>query len=346
MSEVLFFIGTFTDGRPYFTGACGDGIVTCALDTTTGRIERRHTYRDILNPDYIAYDSTRKMLLSIADNLTGAGKVVAFRVAPAGRLELLGDESSQAAISCHICIGDEIYTASYGESCLTAHAITAAGVGELRREFRYQGTGPNKARQEASHAHQSAISPDGRQLFVCDLGTDKIWVHRIENGRLAAAEPTAYVMPAGCGPRQMVFHLKLPVAYLLCELNAHVIAFDWQTGKILADLPSAFPGTPTAAAIHLHPHAAVLYASNRADSSIAAYRLDAAGMPTLVERFEIGGSCPRDFNIDPTGRWLIAAGQESNTLTVHELDPATGKRCRQLPEVLPMNTPVCIVFAR
>ena len=62
MSEILFFIGTFTDGRPYFDGATGDGIVTCALDTATGQIERRHTYRDILNPDYVAYDAKRRML--------------------------------------------------------------------------------------------------------------------------------------------------------------------------------------------------------------------------------------------------------------------------------------------
>ena len=170
MSEILFFVGTFTDGRPYFDGAKGEGIITCALNTDTGHLERRHTYRDILNPDYIAYDPKRRMLFSIADNLTAAGKVVAFRVATDGELKLLSDASSRAPVSCHICVGEEeVYTASYMESCLTAHAITPNGVGELRREFRYQGTGPNKARQEASHAHQSIISPDGRQLFVCDL---------------------------------------------------------------------------------------------------------------------------------------------------------------------------------
>ncbi|MCG3149623.1 MAG: 6-phosphogluconolactonase [Verrucomicrobiae bacterium] len=345
MSEILFFIGTFTDGTPYFQGAQGDGIVTCALDTNTGLLERRHTYRDILNPDYIAYDAKRRMLFSIADNLTAAGKVVAFQVADSGKLQLLSHESSRAPVSCHICIGaEEVYTASYMESCLTAHAITTAGVGELRQEFRYSGTGPNAARQEASHAHQAAITPDGRQLFVCDLGSDKIWIHQIKQGRIAPDAPTFFPMPPGCGPRQLEFHPTLPVAYVLGELNAHTMVLDYRTGQILADLSGHFPGAPTAAAIHLHPGGTMLSTSNRSDNSIAQYRVDAAGRLTWVGRFDSGGKCPRDFNIDPTGRWLVAAGQDSHSLTVHELDPVTGAHRRQASGSLPVNTPVCVVF--
>lgn len=336
MSKILFFVGTFTDGRPYFEGATGDGIVTCTLDLQTGQIERHHTYRDILNPDYLAYDPHRKMLFSIADNLTAAGKVVAFRVTNDGRLEFLSENSSRAPVSCHITVGrDEVYTASYMESCLAAHAIAATGVGELRREFRYKGTGPNAARQEASHAHQSVITPDGRQLLICDLGTDKIWIHQIKEGRLTADSPTFFTMPAGCGPRHLVFHDKLPVAYLLGELNGNVIVFNWKTGVVLADIPA---GKASAAAIRLH--GATLLTSNRIDHTIALLQLDAAGMPTLTGRFEVGGKCPRDFNIDPTGHWLVVGCQESNELTV--LDFATGK----LTARCPMNTPVCIEFAR
>lgn len=339
MSEILFFVGTFTDGRPYFDGATGAGIITCVLDTATGRIEYRHTYRNILNPDYIAYDARRQRLFSIADDLTAAGKVVAFRVADNGELKLLGDKSSRAPVTCHICVSDEeVYTASYVESCLTAHAITNSGIGELRREFRYQGTGPNKARQEASHAHQSIIAPDGRQLFVCDLGSDKLWIHRIENGRIAAAAPTFFQMSAGCGPRHMVFHATLPVAYLLAELTGNVIVFNWHTGQILADLPA---GAASAAAIRLH--GATLFASNRTDHTIAQFKLDEAGLPAFAGRFDVGGKCPRDFNIAPTGRWLVAGCQESHQLAVHELT-SDGLYAGQKPQLFPLQTPVCIVF--
>jgi 6-phosphogluconolactonase len=33
---------------------------------------------------------------------------------------------------------------------------------------------------------------------------------------------------------------------------------------------------------------------------------------------------PRGFAIDPSGRFLIAAGQESHSVSVHPIDPATG----------------------
>ena len=34
---------------------------------------------------------------------------------------------------------------------------------------------------------------------------------------------------------------------------------------------------------------------------------------------------PRAFNIDPTGRYLLAVGQLSNSMTSYAIDKATGK---------------------
>ncbi|MBP1605900.1 MAG: secreted protein, partial [Acidobacteria bacterium] len=52
----------------------------------------------------------------------------------------------------------------------------------------------------------------------------------------------------------------------------------------------------------------------------------------------------RSFAIDPSGRWLIAANQRSNSLVVFRLDPATG-----LPSAvgapITIPEPVCVLFA-
>jgi 6-phosphogluconolactonase len=37
-----------------------------------------------------------------------------------------------------------------------------------------------------------------------------------------------------------------------------------------------------------------------------------------------GGAIPRHFSIDPAGKWLLAANQESGAVTVLKLDPETG----------------------
>ncbi|MEX7038360.1 beta-propeller fold lactonase family protein, partial [Pseudomonas aeruginosa] len=57
--------------------------------------------------------------------------------------------------------------------------------------FRHTGQGPNKARQEASHAHWVGFSPDRRWLHSVDLGTDTIFAYRFDPHARALAEPIA-----------------------------------------------------------------------------------------------------------------------------------------------------------
>ncbi|MEO5882358.1 MAG: beta-propeller fold lactonase family protein, partial [Caldimonas sp.] len=47
------------------------------------------------------------------------------------------------------------------------------------------------------------------------------------------------------------------------------------------------------------------------------------GWLTLVGRSDTATE-PRGFAIDPSGRWLLAAGQASHRLRVHAIDAASG----------------------
>jgi 6-phosphogluconolactonase len=38
----------------------------------------------------------------------------------------------------------------------------------------------------------------------------------------------------------------------------------------------------------------------------------------------VRGAHPRSFNLDPTGNWLLAAGRDSNTITVFRVDGNSG----------------------
>ncbi|MCB1211086.1 MAG: beta-propeller fold lactonase family protein, partial [Verrucomicrobiales bacterium] len=37
------------------------------------------------------------------------------------------------------------------------------------------------------------------------------------------------------------------------------------------------------------------------------------------------GQIPRNFCLDPTGKWMIVAHQNSNTVALFRVDPETGK---------------------
>ena len=44
-----------------------------------------------------------------------------------------------------------------------------------------------------------------------------------------------------------------------------------------------------------------------------------------MEIVPAGVKTPRNFVIDPSGKWLLAGGQNSDRVAVHAVDPETGK---------------------
>jgi 6-phosphogluconolactonase len=86
-----------------------------------------------------------------------------------------------------------------------------------------------------------------------------------------------------------------------------------------------------------------LYVSNRGHNSIALFSVAATGALTLDQAISTGGDWPRNFSLDPTGRWLLVANQKSNSIVVFGRDPESGKLTpTRLRIELP--SPVCLRF--
>jgi len=60
--------------------------------------------------------------------------------------------------------------------------------------------------------------------------------------------------------------------------------------------------------------------------------------------FPSGGKTPRCFNIDPTGRFLLAANQGSGNVVAFSINADTGQLTPTGQE-LKVGNPVCVVFA-
>ena len=69
----------------------------------------------------------------------------------------------------------------------------------------------------------------------------------------------------------------------------------------------------------------------------------AAGTLTRVELEPSQGKTPRGFGIDPTGHWLLAANQDSDTVIVFRIAPDTG-RLESVGEPAVVGAPVCVQF--
>jgi 6-phosphogluconolactonase len=110
-------------------------------------------------------------------------------------------------------------------------------------------------------------------------------------------------------------------------------------------LPAGFKGTNGAAAIHISPGGRFLYASDRLDASaIMVYAINQeTGQLAFVQRQLTYGKNPRDFAIDPTGKFLLAANQDSDNIIVFKIDEATGVLSLTRNR-LEIGNPVCLKF--
>jgi 6-phosphogluconolactonase (cycloisomerase 2 family) len=61
--------------------------------------------------------------------------------------------------------------------------IPVAKDGKLKavvQQARHKPSGVNPERQAGAHVHSLVLSPDGRHLYACDLGADKVFIYRYD----------------------------------------------------------------------------------------------------------------------------------------------------------------------
>jgi 6-phosphogluconolactonase len=347
--DLPLFIGTYNHPGDWFT-AHGDGLLSCRFNVHTGEIRLRHTFSDLRNPCYLDW-STDGRLLAATDHFMEPGGLHAFAVGTDGTLERLSVADAQGQAVCHVCGRGNgvVYVPSYMDSRLTVHPLSPDGqLAEATQLFRYPGSGPHRQRQTSSHPHQAVLSPDGRHLYVPDLGADRIHIHAVEvDGGLGLARTIA--LAAGSGPRHLVFHPSLNLAYLVGELDGVIRVLERDTGhgqlRLLASCPTTLSAEPSAAAIHLHPSGRVLAISERSDSTLCFFSVADDGSLSFTGRFPAGGQTPREFAFDPTGQWLLVGCQDSDRVTVHALDPRLGVPL-QIAGEFPCGSPVCLLFSQ
>lgn len=347
-SRSIFHVGSYCEPGAYFH-ATGEGLTACSLDEVTGEISRLAVCKDVGNAGWLA--RAGGTLVVAADCYLEAGKISAWSLRDGGESASLGvPQSSQGGAFCHVAIspdGRTAFAASYLGGLTVHHLDADSGVAAAHQHITYSGSGSNKERQEGSHPHQAAVTADGSQVLVCDLGCDKIWVHPFDGTSLGEAAGIA-IQP-GSGPRHLVIHPTLPRLYLMCELDAKLRVLEaadnaWREIAVHATLPDEFTGEAAGCAIHFHPSGKSLLVSNRNSNSITVFAMDAAGDLTRAAVFPCQGQTPREFAISPSGRWLLVVNQDSHQIVPFELDPATGLPTGGTGPIFACGSPMCLTF--
>ena len=356
-SPYLVYVGTYT------TKQTSKGIYAYRFDSNTGQLTSIGLAAESTDPSFVAVHPNGKYLYAVNEvgdfNGMKSGAVSSFAIdRKSGTLKQLNQVSTHGAGPCFVSLdktGKFVLVANYDGGSVATFAIQDDGSLSLVKGFvQHSGSGVDKERQEGPHAHWIGVSPDNRFALAADLGLDDVMVYKFDDvrgGLTPNSPPYAEVKP-GTGPRHLAFHPNGKFVYLLTEMGSSVTTFAYsaQKGSLSAlqtvpALPKDYSGVREAAEIVVHPSGKFVYASNRGTAnSIAAYKIDASkGTLTPAGIFSTKGQIPRNFTIDPTGQFLLAANEDSGNIVVFKIDAATGELTPtgQAEEV---PAPVCITF--
>lgn len=127
-----------------------------------------------------------------------------------------------------------------------------------------------------------------------------------------------------------------------------MLVFDYNDGKLtqVQTVPMTAPGFKgkIGGAIHLSPDGCFLYATNRGEANqLVQFAVELNGHLKLEKRYSTLGKTPREFAIDPSGRWLIVGNQDSDSAYFFRRDPQTGELASD-PKQLSIGSPVDLKF--
>ena len=87
-----------------------------------------------------------------------------------------------------------------------------------------------------------------------------------------------------------------------------------------------------------------VYGSNRGHNTIVGYAIDeTTGGLSLIGHQGEGVKTPRNFNIDPTGKFMIVANQDGASVVVFSIDPKSGE-LKPTGITGEVGAPVCVRF--
>ena len=345
------------------TGGGGDskGIYHCWLDGNTGKLSNPTLAAEAGSPGFLAMHPTLPVLYAVC-RLEAEPVVAAYRIPSDNRqpeLELLNAVPIGDGGAAHVSVdqtGSTVLTAQYGGGSVAVFSLNDDGSLRERTQLinHEGGSGVVPRRQDASHAHWTGFSPDNRFAFVPDLGLDKVVIYKCDPKNSMLTPHGNAVVPPGSGPRHMKFHTSGNYLFVLNELALTISTFRYDKVNGTTELVDTVPTVSddmkaaelfnSASEIRVHPGGRFVYSANRGHDTISVFQFDeTTAHLKLIEHEPVRGATPRNFNIDPSGRWLLAGGQDSHTVASFAIDPASGELTWNR-SIIHVPAAICILF--
>ncbi|THG99249.1 hypothetical protein EW026_g3072 [Hermanssonia centrifuga] len=323
-----------------FVGSYTKEISTLSFDPDTHSLSLDSSVTVGHHPSWITRHPRRSSVI-LAGVEQADGKIVAVLYDDNGKGTIAAEFPSGGADPCTLlAVDNNLLVGNYSSGILATIPLVndppfVKGTGITTLAF--NGTGPDKERQETSHPHQVFLHPSREEVLVPDLGGDKTWRLTKDANDVWVNQGHVDYKP-GSGPRHAAFYND--ILYTLLELTSEVSAhrlppLPSQPAFITAvPTMSKFPGPPSvlgmlAAEILLPvPNKSYptpyLYVSNRNDTSpegdvIAIYSVADPEKIELVAEVRSGLKHLRGMLFGgPDEKYLVAGGVQGGGVKVFE----------------------------
>jgi len=334
-----------------------DGILAYDWDSALGELTAAGVAAKLERAVWLTYSEDRKFLFAASEVHTFDGKptggVVSFSVTN-GELKQLSRQNAASVGTVHIALdrtGKVLMAADYTGGGAASFLVKDGKLSPAVWSEIYVGHGPNKDRQEKAHAHFVAYSPDNRYAYINDLGSDCIHIYKLDTETAMLTKSGSYTARPGAGPRTLHFHPNALTGYSVNELDSTIDVLHWgdRDGSLtlvnrVELLPEGYHGPTRACDTVITRDGKFVYFANRDNNFLYSFRAEyETGKLTPIARSNCGGKTPRNFVLDPTENWMLAANQDSNLISVFKRDTVTGKLADE-GKSYPVAEPMRILF--
>lgn len=319
-----------TDSSLVLVADAGDGTLS-TFRLADGRLERIAVTDGLTGCSTFAVDTARDLVYAAVKGDPAGIRTLALdrasgQLTPQSRLDLPDGGMNYLALTRDgTGLLGASYGGGYGIACAVADGVVDAPVSKI--EF------PN--------LHSVLPSADGRFAYFVSLGADLIAQYALaDDFRLIPLAPETVAAPEGSGPRHLVLNDAQDAVYVLTEFSGEVLHYsrDTTSGELaLRGATTAYDTTkglghsefgadPLAnhyiwgADLHFGAAGARIWCSERTESTLGAVAVAADGSVSAPARFTVTETQPRGFAVSPDGAHLIAAGEQSTTVSLYAVD--------------------------
>lgn len=328
-------VGTYTEGT------VAEGVYLYSYNTETAATQLLDVAK-AGNPSFVIPSPDGTMAYSVNEFNDGRQGVSSYAIKGNSIALLDSIQMESGEDPCNLLYtGDAIVSSNYTGGTVSAFKLDGRG----RIQGMSQSFGPEV--EKPAHMHCAVFSPDGKYIFVTNLGNDCI--HRFQrggDGEPLGKETVAWKSRRIIGPRHMTFSADGRFAYLLGELRDKLVVFSYADGELKPiQTLSAYKGKGHGSAdIHLSPDGRFLYTSHRLKKDgIAIFSVNPKTGKVKARGYQETGIHPRNFAISPDGRFLLCACRDSNRIEIFGIDSATGALTFS-GKTIEIGAPVCVQF--